>query len=79
MLCDYILNLPEIAYLEKHGRPDLSARSNFSSYPSKMQSAVIRAMLSVAKIAPEKAARALGDVFWWSSGGTCAADRRRRM
>ena len=59
MLCDYILNLPEIAYLEKHGEPDLSARSNFSSYPSKMQSAAIRAMLSMAKIAPEKAARAL--------------------
>ena len=59
MLCDYILNLPEIADLEQHGKPDLSARSNFSSYPSKMQSAAIRAMLSMAKIAPEKAARAL--------------------
>ena len=59
MLCDYILNLPEIADLEKGGKPDLSARSNFSSYPSKMQSAVIRAMLSLAKIAPERKERAL--------------------
>ena len=59
MLCDYILNLPEIADLEKNGKPDLSARSNFSSYPSKMQSAVIRAMLSLSKIAPERKERAL--------------------
>ena len=59
MLCDYILNLPEIADLEKNGRPDLSARSNFSSYPSKMQSALIRAMLSLAKVAPERKGRAL--------------------
>ena len=59
MLCDYILNLPEIADLEKNGKPDLSARSNFSSYPSKMQSAVIRAMLSLSKIAPERKDRAL--------------------
>ena len=59
MLCEYILSLPEIAYLEKHGRPDLSARSNFSSYPSKMQSAVIRAMLSLAKVSPKRRERAL--------------------
>ena len=58
-LCEYILNLPEIADLEKNGKPDLSARSNFSSYPSKMQSALIRAMLSLAKISPERKERAL--------------------
>lgn len=59
MLCEYILNLPEVTGLERDGRPDLSQKSNFTSYPSKMQSALIRAMLSLAKIAPEKQAHAL--------------------
>ena len=59
MLCEYILNMPEVAGMEKNGRPDLSQKSNFTSYPSKMQSALIRAMLSLAVIAPEKRARAL--------------------
>ena len=59
MLCEYILNMPEVAGMEKSGRPDLSQKSNFTSYPSKMQSALIRAMLSLAKIAPEKKAHAL--------------------
>ena len=59
MLCDYILNLPEVAGLERDGRPDLSQKSNFTSYPSKMQSALIRAMLLLAKVAPEKRERAL--------------------
>ena len=59
MLCEYILNLPEVAGLERDGRPDLSQKSNFTSYPSKMQSALIRAMLSLAKVAPEKREHAL--------------------
>ena len=59
MLCDYILNMPEVVGMERDGRPDLSQKSNFTSYPSKMQSALIRAMLSLAKIAPEKRERAL--------------------
>ena len=59
MLCEYILNLPEVTGLERDGRPDISQKSNFTSYPSKMQSALIRAMLSLAKIAPEKRAHAL--------------------
>jgi len=59
MLCEYILNLPEIADMEKNGRPYLSQKSNFTSYPSKMQSALIWAMLSLAKTAPEKKARAM--------------------
>ena len=59
MLCDYILNLPEVVGMEKTGRTDLSQKSNFTSYPSKMQSALIRAMLSLMKIAPEKRERAL--------------------
>ena len=59
MLCEYILNLPEVAGLERDGHPDLAQKSNFTSYPSKMQSALIRAMLSLAKVAPEKRERAL--------------------
>lgn len=59
MLCEYILNLPEVAGMERDGRPNLSQKSNFTSYPSKMQSALIRAMLSLAEIAPEKRERAL--------------------
>ena len=59
MLCEYILDMPETAGMEKNGRPDLAERSNFTSYPSKMQSALIRAMLSLARIAPEKKDRAL--------------------
>ena len=59
MLCEYILNLPEVVGLERDGRPDLSQKSNFTSYPSKMQSALIRAMLSLAKVAPERRERAL--------------------
>jgi len=59
MLCEYILNLPEVVGLERDGRPDLSQRSNFTSYPSKMQSALIRAMLSLAKVVPERRERAL--------------------
>ena len=59
MLCEYILNMPEVVRMETEGRPDLAERSNFTSYPSKMQSALIRAMLSLARIAPDKKDRAL--------------------
>ena len=59
MLCEYILNMPEVVGMEREGRPDLSQKSNFTSYPSKMQSALIRAMLSLAKVVPEKRDRAL--------------------
>lgn len=59
MLCEYILDMPEVVGMERNGRPDLSQKSNFTSYPSKMQSALIRAMLSLAKVVPEKRGRAL--------------------
>ena len=59
MLCEYILNLPEVAGMERNGCPDLSQKSNFTSYPSKMQSALIRAMLSLARISPDTKCRAL--------------------
>ena len=56
---DHLFDWPEIAYLESHGRPDIAQGSNFTSYPSKMQSAVIRVMLSVAERFPERRERAL--------------------
>jgi len=59
ILCEYILDMPEVVGMERNGRPDLSQKSNFTSYPSKMQSALIRAMLSLAKVVPEKRGRAL--------------------
>jgi maltose/maltodextrin transport system substrate-binding protein len=59
MVIDYLTGWPEIAYLEKHGRPDVSEGSNFTSYPSKMQSAVVNAMLAAAALFPERRERAM--------------------
>ena len=56
---EHLLNWPEIAYLESHGHPDISQGSNFTSYPSKMQEAVIRVMLSIVRDIPEQRERAL--------------------
>ena len=55
----HLLGWPEISFLEKNGRPDISQGSNFTSYPSKMQSAVIRAMLATAEAFPERRERAM--------------------
>lgn len=56
---DYLFNWPDIAFLERNGRPDLSSMNNFTSYPSKMQSAVIHAMIAVAEQFPERRTRAM--------------------
>ena len=56
---DHLFSWPEIGSLEKCGAPDVSQGSNFTSYPSKMQSAVIRTMLAVAQEFPERRERAL--------------------
>lgn len=56
---DYLFNWPDIAFLEKNGHPDLSSKNNFTSYPSKMQSAVIHTMIAVADQFPERRERAM--------------------
>ena len=56
---DYLFRWPDLAYLEAHGEPDLSKQSNFTSYPSKMQSAVIHTMLRLAETSPDRKERAL--------------------
>ena len=56
---DYLFRWPDLAYLEEHGEPDVQQETNFTSYPSKMQSAVIQTMLRVAEAFPERRARAL--------------------
>ena len=55
----HLLAWPEIAYLETHGHPDISQGSNFTSYPSKMQSAVVNMMLEIAASVPADRERAL--------------------
>ena len=64
---DYLFRWPDLQYLEEHGEPDVSKETNFTSYPSKMQSALIRAMLSLARC------------FLTAGNGHCAlrASRRR--
>lgn len=59
MTLAHLLARPEIAYLEEHGHPDISQGSNFTSYPSKMQSAVINMMLEIAATVPADRERAL--------------------
>ena len=59
MTLAHLLAWPEIAYLEEHGHPDISQGSNFTSYPSKMQSAVINMMLEIAATVPADRERAL--------------------
>ena len=56
---DYLFRWPDLAYLEEHGKPDLSQKTNFTSYPSKMQSAVIKMMLRVAEAYPERREKAM--------------------
>ena len=55
----HLMGWPEISFLEQNGRPDISQGSNFTSYPSKMQSAVIRAMLATAAAFPGRSERAM--------------------
>ena len=55
----HLLSWPQLAALEKNGVPDIAAGDNFASYPSKMQSAVIMAMLAVAEDLPEERERAM--------------------
>ena len=56
---DYLFRWPDIAFLEEHGHPDISLGNNFTSYPSKMQSAVIDIMVRIAEIDPSRSERAL--------------------
>lgn len=56
---EYLLNLPGVLYLEKHGVPDVASGDNFSNYPSKMQAAVIETMIAGAKRFPECRERAM--------------------
>ncbi len=56
---DYLFRWPDLAYLEAHGEPDVSKETNFTSYPSKMQSAVIHMMLQIAKYFPDRREQAL--------------------
>ena len=59
MTLEHLFSWPELAYLEAHGKPDISEGSNFTSYPSKMQSAVVNMMLEIAETDPERKERAL--------------------
>ena len=56
---DYLFRWPDLEYLEEHGEPDVSKETNFTSYPSKMLSAVIHMMLRVAESFPDRRERAL--------------------
>jgi len=56
---DYLFRWPGIEYLERHGVPDVAEGNNFTSYPSKMQSALIDIMLRIAAAKPEMRERAL--------------------
>ena len=55
----HLLAWPDLTYLEAHGEPDVSKETNFTSYPSKMQSAVIHTMLRIAETQPEFRERAM--------------------
>ena len=55
----YLMDGEDMRYLEAHGRPDVGKGSNFTSYPSKMQSAVIDTMLAAVRRLPERRERAL--------------------
>ncbi len=59
MVVDYLFSTPEIAELERNGKPDIAVKSNFTSYPSKMQSSVIQMMVDLARVYPERRERAL--------------------
>ena len=56
---DYLFCWPDLQYLEEHGEPDVSKETNFTSYPSKMQSSVIHMMLRMAEMFPDRRERAL--------------------
>lgn len=56
---DYLFRWPDLKYLEEHGEPDVSKETNFTSYPSKMQSSVIHMMLRMAEMFPDRKERAL--------------------
>ena len=58
-ILSHLLSWPELADLEARGVPDITAGSNFTSYPSKMQSAVIEAMLAAAEELPGARDRAM--------------------
>ena len=55
----HLLSWPQLKTLEKNGVPDIASGDNFASYPSKMQSAVINAMLAVTRVMPEESERAM--------------------
>lgn len=55
---EHLLSWPELKQLEERGAPDATG-SNFASYPAKMQSAVIEAMLAAAEELPDCRNRAM--------------------
>ena len=55
----HLLSWPQLKTMEKDGVPNIAAGDNFASYPSKMQSAVVKAMLAVARELPEERERAM--------------------
>ena len=56
---DYLFRWPDLKYLEEHGEPDVSKETNFTSYPSKMMSAVIHMMLRMSEAFPDRRDRAM--------------------
>ena len=59
LLLDFLCRWPEVARLEAGAKPDIARGSNFESYPSKMQSALIRAMIVLSHERPDCRERAL--------------------
>ena len=59
LLYRYVLDMPDVHRMETAGAPDLANRSNFTSYPSKMQSALVQMMLEARRVLPDQADRAL--------------------
>lgn len=56
---DYLFRWPSLDVLEREGRPNIAEGSNFTSYPSKMQSQVIEVMLTAARTNLAQRERAL--------------------
>jgi len=55
----YLIDNEDMRHLAKHGRPEVAKGSNFTSYPSKMQSAVIETMLEASRCLPKRREQAL--------------------
>ena len=57
MVYDYIFGLPSTRHFLETGRPDM--RYELNTYPTKMHSALVRAMVRYTKLRPDRAAEAL--------------------